>query len=192
MSSSTSAKRDERQSFVLALREAPRRQSICETRMRYEITQKGRVVAEVYFNLLGYCVNPGIPLPEGGHLGLPEMSITGIKREIREINREAKELARMQALKARARTRLQERFGRGWQVPMRPVQCLFLQADNLTHYARASGYTGRRPVLVLDGKVISHRPAAPQPPDWFEFMNRVRAGAAIRRPVPEVRSGVHS
>lgn len=51
-----------------------------------------------------------------------------------------------------------------------PISNLFPQADNKTDYAKSLGYDGRRPVYVLDGKVISHRSV-----DWFDFC------AALRR-----------
>lgn len=50
-----------------------------------------------------------------------------------------------------------------------PIQDLFPQATNLTRYAIANGYRGSRPVLVLDGKVISHRSV-----NWFDFCIAVR------------------
>ncbi len=50
-----------------------------------------------------------------------------------------------------------------------PVSQLFPQADDLTGYARTLGYRGCRRVLVLDGKVISHRSL-----DWFEFCQMLR------------------
>ena len=40
-----------------------------------------------------------------------------------------------------------------------------------TAYARANGYRGERPVIVSDGRVISHRNM-----DWARFMAKVRLG----------------
>ncbi len=37
-----------------------------------------------------------------------------------------------------------------------------------TAYARSLGYTGSKPVLLDDGKVISHRKL-----DWFEFCHKI-------------------
>lgn len=56
-----------------------------------------------------------------------------------------------------------------------PIQHLFPQADNLTDYSVANGYRGNRPVLVLDGKVISHRSV-----NWFDFCVAVRRVARRR------------
>ncbi len=56
-----------------------------------------------------------------------------------------------------------------------PIHHLFPQADNLTEYAIANGYRGARPVLVLDGKVISHRSV-----NWFDFCVAVRRIARRR------------
>lgn len=56
-----------------------------------------------------------------------------------------------------------------------PISDLFKQADNLTVYAKANGYRGRRQVLVLDGKVISHRSM-----NWFDFCVALRASARRR------------
>ncbi len=44
-----------------------------------------------------------------------------------------------------------------------------------TGYAMSCGYTGRRPVIVADGRVISHRHQ-----DWFEFLRAVRGGQVRR------------
>ena len=41
--------------------------------------------------------------------------------------------------------------------------------SNKTAYARSVGYAGRKPVMVSDGKVVSHRGL-----DWFEFLFRIR------------------
>jgi hypothetical protein len=38
-----------------------------------------------------------------------------------------------------------------------------------TDYARSQGYTGKRPVRLQDGKVISHRNQ-----DWFDFCGDLR------------------
>lgn len=45
-----------------------------------------------------------------------------------------------------------------------------LVATDSTIYARSLGYTGNRQVLVLDGKVISHRNQ-----DWFAFCESLRS-----------------
>lgn len=37
-----------------------------------------------------------------------------------------------------------------------------------TAYCRALGYSGDRPVIVLDGQVVSHRRA-----DWFDFCDSI-------------------
>lgn len=41
--------------------------------------------------------------------------------------------------------------------------------SDLTCYARAIGYTAAKPVVVLDGKVLSHRSVC-----WFAFCERLR------------------
>lgn len=43
---------------------------------------------------------------------------------------------------------------------------------DLTSYARAIGYTAAKPVLVLDGKVLSHRSVC-----WFAFCERLRTAS---------------
>jgi hypothetical protein len=48
-------------------------------------------------------------------------------------------------------------------------------AQDKTAYARSIGYDGDRPVVVQDGKVISHRWA-----DWFEFCAACRSRARRR------------
>lgn len=55
------------------------------------------------------------------------------------------------------------------------------QADDKTEYARAIGYTGRRAVQVLDGKVISHRRLP-----WHDFCSAVR----LRRQMREASQAV--
>ncbi len=40
---------------------------------------------------------------------------------------------------------------------------------DVTEFARGIGYQGKKPVIVLDGKVISHRNV-----DWFAFCDRCR------------------
>jgi hypothetical protein len=41
--------------------------------------------------------------------------------------------------------------------------------QNKTAYARSIGYTGRKAVIVSDGKVVSHARI-----DWFIFCNQCR------------------
>lgn len=53
-----------------------------------------------------------------------------------------------------SRTRKQEVFG-----------------HDATAYARSCGYRGEKPVIVLDGRVITHRNI-----DWTRFMAKVRYG----------------
>jgi hypothetical protein len=45
-----------------------------------------------------------------------------------------------------------------------------------TEYARQLGYTGRRAVIVSDGRVVSHRGA-----DWFQFCAALRRQTRQRR-----------
>ena len=45
-----------------------------------------------------------------------------------------------------------------------------------TEYARAIGYTGAKPVMVQDGKVISHRYK-----DWFDFCAILHDAKRIRQ-----------
>jgi len=47
--------------------------------------------------------------------------------------------------------------------------------SNKTKYATGLGYTGRKPVIVRDGRVITHGGK-----DWHEFMQRVRHGERQR------------
>lgn len=41
--------------------------------------------------------------------------------------------------------------------------------NNFTEYARTLGYKGEKPVLVKDGKVVSHRQVC-----WFKFCEKLR------------------
>ncbi len=50
-----------------------------------------------------------------------------------------------------------------------PISWLFPQAQDRTAYAKSNGYLGKKPVYVLDGKVISHGSV-----DWFEFCAGIR------------------
>jgi hypothetical protein len=46
-------------------------------------------------------------------------------------------------------------------------------AVDKTGYAKANGYQGEKPVMVLDGRVVSHRSKC-----WFDFMDDVRKGSS--------------
>lgn len=67
-----------------------------ETKKRYAITLNGIEVSDVYYNMTGYNMTKGIPLPgkAASFLQMPECSITAIRTEIAKINREAKEAAK--------------------------------------------------------------------------------------------------
>jgi len=39
---------------VVALREAPHKRAMCETKMRYEVLLNGKAVGDLYFNTRGY------------------------------------------------------------------------------------------------------------------------------------------
>lgn len=73
---------------TITLKEAPRRRAMLERHMPYDVLLRGARVAELYFNTRGYNANPGLPLPGGGFLSIPEGSLTSIKREISALNRE--------------------------------------------------------------------------------------------------------
>lgn len=47
---------------------------------------------------------------------------------------------------------------------MKPRRRIDFTGKDATDYCRSIGYTGEKPVVVLDGKVVSHNNA-----DWFEF-----------------------
>ena len=66
------------------------RVAILERTNRYHLLLNGGVVGDIYYNTHGYVITPGIPLPDGRKLQLPECGITKIRREIARINREAK------------------------------------------------------------------------------------------------------
>ncbi len=53
------------------------------------------------------------------------------------------------------------------------LQRRYPAARDMTMYCIDMGYTGKRRVLVLDGKVVSHGHA-----DWHAFANRIRIKAA--------------
>ena len=63
---------------------------LLETKGRYDLLLNGNKVSTVYYNMRGYLIDNGIPLPGGGKFQLPECSLTTIKREIAAINREAR------------------------------------------------------------------------------------------------------
>jgi hypothetical protein len=46
-------------------------------------------------------------------------------------------------------------------------------AVDKTGYAKAVGYQGEKPVMVLDGRVVSHRSKC-----WFDFLDGVRKDAS--------------
>jgi hypothetical protein len=58
--------------------------------MRYAIEKDNKQVAEIYWNMRGYCINPGIPLSDGSSLQLPECGITLIRKDISKANKEWK------------------------------------------------------------------------------------------------------
>lgn len=74
----------------LTLRPANKRRAILETKDRYDLLINGEHAGNVYFNMTGYLIDRGLPLPNGKRLFLPEGSLGRIKREIAYINREAK------------------------------------------------------------------------------------------------------
>lgn len=47
---------------------------------------------------------------------------------------------------------------------------------DLTSFARGIGYTGKRPVITIDGKVISHGRVC-----WFEWCSKTQARAKRRK-----------
>jgi len=81
--------------FYLRLVEAPRRKAVCEKEMRYEIHSEEKRIADVFYNMRGYCVNPGIPYSDGSFLRLPECSLSQIRKEIAASNREHKRVMRL-------------------------------------------------------------------------------------------------
>jgi hypothetical protein len=74
---------------VIKIVEAPRKRSMCETKMRYDVMLNGEVFDTLYFNTRGYLGY--LPLPGGEKLALPECGISAYKAEARRINREAKD-----------------------------------------------------------------------------------------------------
>lgn len=74
----------------LTLVEEPHKRAMLETKMRYAIHVDGVKKAELYYNMRGYCCNPGIPLYSGGFRDIGERSITAFRKEIAKLNREAK------------------------------------------------------------------------------------------------------
>lgn len=52
-------------------------------------------------------------------------------------------------------------------------------STDATAYAKAIGYRGSRPVVVVDGKVVSHRRQ-----DWFEFCEKLKRNAQNRDEKP--------
>ena len=75
-------------SHVIKIVEAPKKRSMCETKMRYDVLLNGKVFDTLYFNMRGYLGY--LPLPDGTRLSMPEWGITAYKAEARRINAEAK------------------------------------------------------------------------------------------------------
>jgi len=64
--------------------------------MQYHLKVDGVKQSLIYYNMGGYCVERGIPVPhEGGSIGLTlrEGSMTIIRREVKKANREWKTLS---------------------------------------------------------------------------------------------------
>lgn len=72
----------------ITLHEAPRRRSMLETKMRYDVLLNGERVGELCYNMRGYIGY--LPLPGGTKLDIGERPISAFKREIFRINREAR------------------------------------------------------------------------------------------------------
>lgn len=81
----------------LMLKNANHRRAMLETTDRYDLLLNGERVGEVYYNMSGYLIDSGLPLPDGKRLELPECGLCAIKREIARINREARALGRGRA-----------------------------------------------------------------------------------------------
>lgn len=76
--------------WKLSLRLNAGKRSLFDQKDRFDLILNGINVGEVYFNMTGYLVSPGLPLPgRTSRLALPEQSLAGIKREISALNREA-------------------------------------------------------------------------------------------------------
>lgn len=73
---------------LVTIEEAPRKRSMCETKMRYDVKLNGELFDTLSFNMRGYIGY--LPLPDGERLSLGEVGITQYKKEIGIINREAK------------------------------------------------------------------------------------------------------
>lgn len=71
---------------MIEIVEAPKRMSMAETRMRYEVRLNGAFFDELYFNTRGYVGT--LPTPQGSSLSLPEGSITSFRREAARLNGE--------------------------------------------------------------------------------------------------------
>jgi hypothetical protein len=73
---------------IVTLKEAPKKRSICETHMRYDVLANGQLTDTLNFNMRGY--QGYLPLPDGGKLDIGEKAISAYKKEISIINKEAK------------------------------------------------------------------------------------------------------
>ena len=58
--------------------------------MLFDLLLAGKKVSNVYFNTRGYVFESGIPMPNGQNLGLPEMSLSAVRKELAMLNREFK------------------------------------------------------------------------------------------------------
>lgn len=71
---------------AVTLREAPHRKAVCEAEMRYDVLLDGVKVDEAYFNTRGY--RAGLPVPGGGRLDPGEVSLSQLRKDIAQINRQ--------------------------------------------------------------------------------------------------------
>jgi len=72
----------------VTLRANPRRRSILETKMRYDVLLNGNRVGELCYNMRGYIGY--LPLPDGRRLDIGERPLSVFRQEIARINRDAR------------------------------------------------------------------------------------------------------
>lgn len=82
-------------SHVIKIIEAPKKRSMCETKMRYDVLLNGKLFDTLYFNMRGYLGY--LPLPCGSKLALGERGISAYRAEARRINAEAKAVEKSDA-----------------------------------------------------------------------------------------------
>ncbi len=71
---------------AISLVETRRGCAVCETEERYDVFLDGKLFGQLWWNILGYCGY--LPLPDGTKLSIGEASLSEIRKEVANLNRE--------------------------------------------------------------------------------------------------------